>query len=726
MRLALAAVMVLVGAGMMSSAAPVPASQPTSGPAVDPERINALILLIEDPQNTLEARVTGARELLSLNWPDGPQRLAAILGDGNAAARVGVAAALARWPQYLAPAYVDPLLEMLASTDAPVREAAAKALAAYRNGGVVPRLAQRVEAADQPMAARLGAIDALGHMTQRSAINALAEALQHDDPAIANAALVAMERATAMDFNEDVAAARRWWESQRELDDQQWQRRQIERLVRKHRATQARLASAEERLMRVLEANFQRAADGERGALLMGYLVDESPTIRMLGLRLIRAHMAEGKPFDSLPAELITRARTLMQSSEPGERAAAVQTVASFRQADDAERFIAALANEPHQAVRLALINGLGYVGDGAATRTLLEILEELDDEAVATEAVAALGRLAERGAQHEETSDQVVATLLRVFEQSRREQVVLRERVLWAMSHVAAPPFATAFASALDPAEAIAVRQAAVQGVRILNDAATVDALATAARDPDPGVRRAALETLAALGSTDVHLEALWSRTTNPPEEDESIQQMAWRGVLHMLSKRTPEVVEQWIERLPDGGAQVAQRKIELLRHLIMMLDDAGPQDRTPIGQARARIAALHVTLGQMPEALDAYRQALADLHGPNSEALHATAAELMRLALLNGRYDQTVAKTLSAGNPGPDHASLWRAVQAAVEPHMTAEHADKALTMLRAVRTHPPGAWPTEIAQQLEQRIAEAEALAKTPASQPTTAPA
>ncbi len=695
-----------------ASTQPATRAAPTSQ-----SRLNALIGLIEDPKNPPEARRTGARELLAQSMSETPPRLVAILGGQNGPAKVAIAAVLAESPQYLDAMYVDPLIGMLGDADADVRAAAAGALAGYRDGGVIPRLRGQSLDSEQPQRARLGAIAALGLMVQRRAIDGLADALEDPDPVIADAALAALERATAMDFGDDHAAARSWCEESRALSDQDWQQLQMERLVRKELETRNRLEAVEARLVSVLEANFQRASDAERVTLLSSYLTDNTSTIRLVGLKLIQTQLAEGR---ELPAELIARIRDLMAGSEPREQAAAVRAVASLRKPEDADAFLTMLPGVRNRAVRLALINGVGYVGNATAVDTLLAELEGADEES-ATEVVAALGRLAERGVLQDERRAAVVQALLQVFETTKPAQVALRERTLWAMGNVADARFGPAFATALGSAEAVAVRQAAARGIGLLNDPKLADALAAAANDPDTGVRKTAIETLAVRGFSDKHLQALWGRLTSPPETDEAIRQAAWRGALTILAKRPPAQIEEWIARLPGEGAQRTQRTLEALERVAKAVQESEPVDHARLGSLRARIAAQHAQLEQPAEAVAEYLKALPDLRG--TESAPRVAVELLRCALRGGLYDQTVARALTDCDPRPDGTVLWQAVRAEVEPRLTPEGVAEAVAMLAAVESNPPGKWSNEAQQAIAQLRQRAQRLTQLPAeSQPT----
>jgi HEAT repeat protein len=703
------------------------ASQPATPSApTNQERLNDLLALIEG-QNTPEGRRTIVRELLLQRWPETTPRLLSLLNGTNGPAKIAVATVLADLPQFLDPVYVEPLIAMLADADPAVRQAAAGALAAYPNNGVTTRLLRLALDREQPRPARLAAIAALGSMTNHDAVEGLVAVLNDPDPGIAQAGLTALSQATAMEFNE-TGAARAWWDESSALPREAWQQLQIDRLVRKDRETHRRQEALETRLAKALEASFLRAPDAERVTLLAGYLADASSMVRLTGLRLAQMQLAEGK---SLPAELQDRIRDLLNSPEPREQAAAVQTVASLRDPRDAERFMAMLETTRSREVRLALLNGLGYVGTGAVAELLLRVLDE-PDEPCAAEAVAALGRLAERGVLDAELRDKVAVALLRAFDKTQPSQAA-RERVLWAMGNLADVRFGATFVAALERRENVAVRLAAVRGIASLKNPQLGDALAEAVSDPDPAVRKAAIETLAQLGSSgsDKQVQALWERVISPQETDETVRQLAWRSVLEILSKGPTEDLERWIARLPGNTVQDTQRRVELLGNLAQILQQTEPVDRGRLGLIRARLAAQCVRLAQPAEAVSAYVAALDDLHAAKAEAVHRVALELIRYALLNSRYDNTVAEALAGAVPATAERNLlWQAAKAEVEARLTPAGVDQALAMLMALEQHPPGAWPAEALQELAQLRARAvqmkpPATASAPAI-PASAPA
>jgi HEAT repeat protein len=329
-----------------------------------------------------------------------------------------------------------------------------------------------------------------------------------------------------------------------------------------------------------------------------------------------------------------------------------------------------------------------------------------------------------------------VVTALLSVFAKTQPPQATLRERILWAMGNIGDLRFGPAFVAALDTQDAVAVRLAAVRGIGALKNPQLADALATAVSDPDPGVRKLAIGTLASLGSggSDKQIQALWERVASPQETDETIRQAAWRGVLDILSKGSAEDVERWLARMPSTTPQDVQRRVELLEQLAKMVEATEPLDRARLGLIRARLAVQRARLEQPSEAVGAFVAALADLHGAKSDAAQRVALELLHYALVNGRYDETVATALAATNPGPDRQALWQAAKAEVESRLTPAGADQALALLAALERFPPQEWPAdaraglaelrERAQRIKQMTAEATTTSPTasaPASQP-----
>lgn len=672
---------------------PPPAT--TSAPT-EQARLAQQIALIEDSRNPIDTRRAIARELLLQQWPDTAHRLVIVLGGTNTQAKIAVAGALADVPEFVSADFANALVSLLGDADAEVRQAAGLALASRPSVDLIKRLAAAAGDVASPATARLGAISALGNFVQREAVDALAALIDDPDPAISAAAVRALQRAVAVDVG-DAAAARAWWGQTQSLSNQAWYEQQVDRLVRKDRDARAQRDALEARLVRTLESSFGRAADAERGAQLQDLLADPLAAVRRVGLRLVRKHLDEGKPPDSLPREVLARVRELMSAANDGERAAAVQAVAAQRLPEDAALFLEMLEQSASRETQLALINGLGYVGNGAATAPLLARLPKAD-VGVATEIVATLGRLLERDQVQGAARDEVADALQRAFNEIPASQEAARERILWGMGRMRDARFAPAFAAALEHSEGVAVRQQAARNIAALSDPALADALTPAVSDPDVIVRRIAVEALGALGSSEKHLEALWSRLASPPENDDEIRQSAWRGAVSILVTRGIGDVEPWLERIPGDARARSQRSAEVLQRMLRTAE-AGPSPTTmPATRIRCRLVSLLARSGQVEEALTEFERVLHNSTTPDAAAARAAACDLLKSSLAAQRYDERVSIALAAVKLADEPDRYARIIQSEVAAAMKDHDVHYADYVLEAVSRWPPGGWTDE----------------------------
>lgn len=689
-------------------------TQPTTRPAADPQRAAELVALIEGP-NSPQARLTGAKELLRQNWSDTPARLVAILDGASTPARTAVATALAELPDRLTPAYIEPLVRMLSLPDASATKAARAALAAYRDERPIAALRACILNPESPFPGRIEALLLLGGMTHREALAVLAEALADPDPRIQQRALESMQQVAGVTFERGTEGALEWWRTIRSLSQEEWQQREIERLRAENARTGGALQQVEARLGRSLRDAYLRTPESERPELLRGYLAEPLRVVRLLALELVQAELTEGK---SIAPETAAAVRALLVERDPGLREAAVRTITNVRDSTDGDRLIEMLGTEANLGVRLALINGLGYLGTAATYEPLLRLLSG-SDETQAGEAAAAIGRLAERGVLDAAAAAACAAALRSKYELLPRSQVVFRERLLRAMTRLRDRQFGPLFVAALDASEPPAIRQTAARGIALLNLSEFSDALIAATNDSDASVRKAAVDALAQVAATDAHLQALWARLAVAAEPDEATRESAWRGAVRVLAARPPAELNAWIERLPDNGPLRARRTIELLQLAEKAL--AAGKQSAELGQVRLRVAGLQAAAGQVDEALGGLTRAFQDLSSVESPDAARAALELVRLAVANEKYDERIAAALAGAKPPPALPPLWEAT--ATELTQRAEKdpavADRALAQLAAWLAHPPApltpeirAQADELARRLQARRAAADA--------------
>lgn len=681
-----------------------PTSAPTTSPApVDAERLNALIALIEGP-NSPQARQTGARELLRLEWPETPSRLVAVLAGSNGPARIAVARTLAEMPRRRDPAFIEPLVAMLADADAAVRRAAVGALAAYSQGDVIARMRMLALDSRAALPTRRAALDVLTQMPAREALAALVDVLSDTNSAVAAPALEALQQASGMEFNGDAASAITWWQADRQLPLAEWQAAQVQRVAAQNQRLAARLQTAEARLTKALRDYYGKLPEAERPALLASFLADPLPVVRELALELVQLEQTDAKRIAPETAAVV---RGLLADPDPPVRAAAVRAVAGLRDPSDGARFVESLARESNGEVRVALINGLGYVGDAAAVDPLLGLLESADKPTF-SEIATALGRLAERGALDAPHGSVVATALLMRFDASRVDQSTIRERMLWALSRFDDPRCSAVFVRALDPAEAATVRQAAIRGIAASGRLDALDALLPATSDADTLVRRSAIDALAQHATSDAHLQALWTRLAPAAEPDEASRDAAWRGALRVLANRSSADVQAWTARLPEAPPLLrARQALELLQ---LAEKAAAAEGRGPaeLGRINMQIATQRAGLGQVAEALAGYQRALAMLVSAKSPLATECAASLVKTATANDRYDAALHAAVAEHAAVLDAGALWRDLLQHIEVLLASDAPDapeRVNAVIESLQALPPANLPAELAPHFEE---------------------
>lgn len=717
-----------------ASAQSQPTTEPADPAAFDETRFKDLIGIIEG-QNSPQARRAGARELLRKPWPEITPRLEALLRGQQQAAKTAVALALSDMPEALAGEYVEPLCQMLADPQEEIRDAASAALAVADVENAVSILRRIAGDDSEALPARRAAVATLGRMTDYLAVTALAELLANEESPVAPEALSAFEEAVGKDFQGDYQLARTWWAESGSAGVEEWRQQQIRRLAVQRRSLQQRTDALEQRLAATLREVYALTTDQKRPELLNSFLTDPSPAVRGLGLSLVQSQLTEGR---TLADDTIAHTRELLVAREATVRGAAARTIAALRDPSDAERFRDLLAGERDRRVRQALVNGLGYVGSAADAPALVGLLSHSDPITVG-ESVTALGRLAERGVLENGGYDAVASALKSRISTVTTDEHSLRERILWAMSRLGDKRFAADFTDSLGADRSAGVRLAAVRGVAVLLDPKStrsngeqpradsqptaasngalgkgelLSALVSVASDPDAAVRAAAVDALARHASDDTHLEALWPRIDAESEPEESIRVTAWRGAARVISTRPIATIETWLDKIPGDEATRRKLVIELLQ-LAEQHRDSKPDAGAELGWIRARLAAERAAAGQIDPAIASYIAALGDLGAAQSGDATRVALELLRLALLNGRYDEHIAEVLAGRNPALNGGTLWQGIHGEIEKLIQPDDVDRAIAMLAALETHPPASMPADTQQLMQEMLQRARAV-------------
>lgn len=678
------------------------ASQPATQPPPDPQRVRALLELLEG-ENSAQVRQTGAAELLRLDAPETRTRLAALLAGGPAPVRVAIAGALTDLPAFADERYLDPLMGMLVSGDAALRRAATEAVASFPETTIVRRLRGAALDRQKEPAARLAAVDCLAKLTSRAAIGALFDVLSDPAPEVRDGALAAIELLTAMRFDADIDAALRWWAANGEMPEGEWQRRQIARLATRNRELVRQLSSTRTQLVKLLRDACLRAPSAERWPIIAAYVTDIDAAVRSLGLELIRNELTER---NAPPTEMMNRVRELTRDASARVRAQAVRVLAAFRDPADAPSLLELLPPERDPDVRLAIVNGIGYVGGADAVAVLAALLDD-PNEALVIETVAALGRIGERRLLSEPERAGLADLLARRLERTPRERPLLRERLVWAMGRLADRRLGPVFVAVLDPSEPLGVRQAAALGIDALGDPELLAPLIPASSDADASLRKAAVDALAHHGASEAHLQALWSRLSESQEPNAQVRESAWQGAMRILAPRPPREIQAWIARLPDNGELRTRRALELLQVAERGRADGG--DRAELGQVRWLLARQTAEAQRTGEALALYQRAVLDLRASKSADAEPAALEMLRFALAENLYDEAVAAALS-GDPPPDMNALWHAVKGDLDERIESDLTEALVAQLARLQANPPTSMPAGYAEEIAAMLARA----------------
>lgn len=713
-----------------STTLPASATAPAPLPSAGSERLRELAALIEGP-NPPPARRTGARELLRTDAPEAPARIVAILvASNNRPAKVAVALALADLPDKLRPDFEAPLLKLLGDADVEVRRSAAAALAASGSENVLTNLALLAGDPQTAIPARLAAIEALGQIPGRAALQALVAAALSDQPEVAPAALRGLEEQSGQSFA-NVQEVADWWSTASTLEPLQWYQQQLVQSLRRLRGARDHQAELEARLAGMLREEYFRVPAAERPARLLSLLSDPLTAVRLLGLELMRSQVAEGV---APTAELAARLRELVADEVPTVRAAAIRSMTLLRDVGDLSLMLARLQTEPWPEPRAALIRGVGYLGGPEQLDALIALAAD-NDLAAAAESVSALTRICERGQLDDAAWAKVVGALEAYG--SRSPPALLREQFMRDLARTRALQVGRFFLDALGETSQPAVRQAAASGLAALLDpkprspgagdlatslspAEVLEWLSKLLTDEDPAVRKIVAGAFGTVAAAPPLGGALVDRLSPSREPDAEVRLALWNAVLRHARERSASELEALLERLPPDMADRPARRVELARLLVSLVQRPDVEPRTQ-SAALQRLGRLRVEADEASGGLTDLRLALKIAHGAGGSAddrLLELAADILETAMRHDLYDEDTATFLRdyAEPAALAAADAWlRRVSDALQAGQPGWSA-----RLERLKRWPPASFPQALAEQLDQllELARARAAALPPA--------
>jgi HEAT repeat protein len=423
----------LVRAGMLPLLALGAGGTLSAAEPVAPARTRELVAVVQS--GDLAARARALQQLAVVGSAEAVPVLAGLLADPQLGqyARDG----LEQMPDAAAGAALRAALERL---EGRFLIGVVNSLGVRRDVAAVPALGRL--ATDPASPAAVAAMLALGRIGTPAARQVIEPALRHAEPALrAAAAEAAVLLAERLAREQQGTEARRVFEAVRNAD-----------------------VPGPLRVAAVRGAILAGGADGLK--LLVEQLRSNDPDLRDLALRTAR-ELRDPKVTPVLEAEL-------EQLSPPLQ--AAVLTVLADRADPGALAAVEARALAPSEAVRLAALRALGTIGRASSVPLLLQTLRTPGSEAVATVALASLGRIPAR-----ETNAAILRVLPGVPTELRVRLIgVLGER---RADEATGPLLQFAAGSDLEPAKA-ALR--ALGQLARPADLPRLIALAVAVRDED------------------------------------------------------------------------------------------------------------------------------------------------------------------------------------------------------------------------------------------------
>jgi len=678
--------LVLPGNTATQSSRPATTPSTVTSPCTAPDRQEQMRkwvrYLTED--NTLTTRKTACADMLASGWPEAIETLVDTLDrTPDPIARLAICETLATWNDPPA-AFVQPLRSLLDNPDARLREAAALALGAYRNGGVIAALARDVADRNAPISRRIAAVQALtcAHDVTK-AIDVLIASLDAPDRRIRTEVLAALPRLAPVDFGPDISAWRQWWRNGRnEL---------LDGLSKKLRQQQRQQEALEARYVELLAALFAKTPDEQRDAQLAEWFKSTFAVERRSALILIHERLRDGK----LPSVAVAAAiRRMIDDPDPRIRREVVLLIRDMRQPEDTPLLLSRLDQENDQTVRPAIYSALGRLGSPAAMPVCIAGMNDPNEDIVA-EAVTALGWLVQ---QYREAGDIDVSPAVEAtYERFRSLPVTadLRERVVDAMAKMKDARFAPLLRrEAGEEESSVAVRAAAVRGLGLLGDPANTDVVAGRLNDKDAGVREAAVKAMAVLGSTPEHLRKLAAQIDPAVEPVKTIQALAWEAYREVFARLSTAEELAILRQFSEASDPVAtERYVQLITSVEQKLAAANPAPlelpavRVQLGDALARI-------NRDADAAQAYEKALPLLIGAPPEQQHEVYLKLLRAWLRAGLADKAIA-LLAAKTPiRPSDDRIAQAFTGHIESLLAANRPDAAIELLDKLQsaTNPP----------------------------------
>jgi HEAT repeat protein len=560
-----------------------PATNPTTVPTINVEtlvrsQLEQLRVILNEPQTAPDARADAANRLAARKSSDARNILRDTLLGAAVGPQIAVANALADH-RVADPNLITPLYAALTNERSEeLNRAAARALACYKDNPEALR--QLMGAVRQrpafPRPIRTEAIRAIGTFQDKSAaqflISVLTDAAPEQEP-VRNAVAEALINMTgATQFGTDPARWAAWWATQRNKSDAEF--RSDLAPLQSANLDQARqqLDDLTQRMRVLLERAYRAAPTAQKPEVLMGYLTDPNPEIRLLGTLLVEYDAREAKP---ITRDVKERLRNMIGDGNAEVRKNVAQDLALLNDAEALEPLLAQLDQESDSDVRAALTAALGPINSLAAVPSLLKLLHD-PDPSVQRQAIQALTDAGPKIRDNRELARLTGMELKKLYDALPLPPAPsdMRVRLIGAMVPLGLEELLTdTFYPILNERrdETAEMRRLAVKAIGIINKPGSEVVVRDRLNDPANSVRWAATNVIGNMpNAAKQYAQQLCDMATSDP--DPSVREEAWKAVQSALPELAPQQLQAFADRFnsPDGKPRRILILQELKRQLL------------------------------------------------------------------------------------------------------------------------------------------------------------
>jgi HEAT repeat protein len=493
----------------------------------------------------------------------------------------------------------------------PVRQAAAEALAAVADAGVIGKLGKLLDA-EKDSGLRESVLWILGHCGKKEAVPVLLAQLATEQEPLHRAAVEGLTELTGLSYGSNQERWAEWWQAHKNLSAQGWLELRLAYQTSRSRRLEGELSRARAQLVGLHQQVYGRLPAAERLGYIQTAATSDDPAVRLLAV--------------NWAVDMLSR-RAGGLGPAPGQEWLAQHTLSEV---------LLRLSHDNAPEVQRQAILGLGRVRAERAFERLRSAVQK-GQTSVRAAAARALAQQAQQpqgnGAKTEARRKQVVAILQKALDDCALEVVVEAAEELGALGVPEAGPVLTG----LLRHTSVNARQAAAHALERVADAGVLDDLLAALddravavrfsligavshaasgkkplseaqrqktlnrlrevllKDTDPGVRSRAATVLGECGQASV-LPALWGRVA--ANEDNRVQAKAWTAMVEILARlASAELLREWDARLARES-QPARR----LRLLLEVHDrwQKRPEARALFVPAAELLAQAHIEQGK------------------------------------------------------------------------------------------------------------------------------